>query len=118
MTTDSSCVRELLTGVLVPMTWALTSLAVMFAILWQLHPTLAVIAILVGLPLAVVIKLTAKRMTERTYAEQELQGQAMALTEQTLSALPVVKAFQRETKEDERFREISNEVIRAHLSTP
>ena len=117
VTTDSSCVRELVIGLVVPMVGALTSLAVMFAILWKLHPTLAVIAILVGLPLALVIKLTARRMTERTYAEQELQGQVMALTEQTLSALPMVKAFVRETIEDERFRKLSNETIQAHLST-
>jgi len=80
-----------------------------------LPPGLAVFAILLCLPLAVVIRLVAGPLAERRYDEQELQGQIYSLAEQTLSAIPIVQAFGREQHEDERFRHLARRTTGANL---
>jgi ATP-binding cassette, subfamily B, bacterial len=115
VTSDSGCVNHLLIGAVLPAVTSLASLAIMFIIMWQLHPVLALVAVGAMAPLGAVIKLTAPRMTQRTYKQQVLEGQMMALAEQTLSALPVVQAFGREEHEDRRFAGLAGHTIRAYL---
>ncbi|MHC4177690.1 MAG: ABC transporter ATP-binding protein, partial [Planctomycetota bacterium] len=115
VTTDSRCVRELVMGVFIPLLTSLASLTIMFFVMWKLNPSLSSIALLVALPLPVLIKLLTPRMTERTYKQQQLEGQMMSLAEQALTAVPVVQAFGREEYEDRRFRTLSRRTIRAYL---
>ncbi len=115
--TDSGCIRELVIGVLVPGLTAIVSLLIMFAVMWHLDPPLSAIALLAAIPMPVLISILAPRMTERAYVQQELQGQVMALAEQTLSALPMVQAFGQEGQEEQRFRALSRRTIRAYLQT-
>jgi len=116
VTTDSNCVRECLIDVLLPALTSAITLGVMFAIMWQLDHTLALVAAAVAIPLALMIQLTAGRMTRRTYEQQEREGELMALAEQTLSALPVVQAFTQEPAHDARFRALSSQVVAASVS--
>ncbi len=116
VTTDCNCVREWLIDVLLPALTSTITLGVMFAIMWQLDHILAIVAAAVAIPLAVMIKLTAERMTQRTYEQQEREGELMTLAEQTLSALPVVQAFGREPDHDRRFRALSSQVVDASVS--
>ena len=117
VTTDSGCVRELVMGVYLPALTSLASLLVMFAVMWYLSPLLSVIALLAAIPLPVLIRLLTPRMTERTYVQQEYEGQLMALAEQTLTGLPVVQAFAQEGREEQRFRALSRSTIKAYLRT-
>lgn len=116
VTTDSNCVRECLIDVLLPALTSTITLGVMFTIMWQLDRTLAIVAAAVAIPLTVMIKLTAERMTQRTYEQQEREGELMTLAEQTLSALPVVQAFTREPDHDAHFRILSSQVVAASVS--
>jgi ATP-binding cassette subfamily B protein/subfamily B ATP-binding cassette protein MsbA len=77
----------------------------MLLILQALDRTLALAAALIIPALGWTIHRFAGPMTERTSRQFELQGQVVALAEQTLTALPVVKAFTRESYEDTRFAE-------------
>ncbi|MGD8618822.1 MAG: ABC transporter ATP-binding protein [Gammaproteobacteria bacterium] len=113
--TDSRCVRELAMGVFVPALTSLATLAIMFAVMWQLNPLLAVISLLAALPIPVLIKLLSPRMTERSYVQQQFEGQMMALAEQTLSGLPVVQAFGQEDREEGRFLALAGKTIQAYL---
>jgi ATP-binding cassette, subfamily B, bacterial len=61
------------------------------------------------------IRIFDRPMTERVYEHQQLEGEMMALAEQTLTALPVVQAFSREDHEDRRFRSLSQRTHRASL---
>jgi ATP-binding cassette subfamily B protein len=115
--TDSGCIRELMIGVSVPGLTSIASLLIMFAVMWHLSPLMSAIAVLAAIPLPVLIRILAPRMTERTYVQQEFEGQLMALTEQSLSALPVVQAFGQEAHEEQRFRMLSRRAIRAYLQT-
>jgi ATP-binding cassette subfamily B protein/subfamily B ATP-binding cassette protein MsbA len=117
VTTDSGCVRELVLGVYIPALTSLASLLVMFAVMWYLSPLLSVIALLAAIPLPVLIRFLTPRMTERTYVQQEYEGQLMALAEQTLTGLPVVQAFAQEGREEQRFRALSRHTIKAYLRT-
>lgn len=113
--TDSTCIRELVIEVFVPFLTSLVSLVVMFVVMWQLDSSLSVFAILFALPMGVIIQRFGGIITERTYQQQELNGDLMALAEQTLTALPVVQAFSREAHEDARFRGLSGRLVKAYL---
>jgi ATP-binding cassette subfamily B protein len=115
--TDSGCIRELVIGAFIPGLTSIASLLIMFAVMWHLNPALSAIALLAAIPMPVLIRILAPKMTERTYVQQEFEGQIMALADQTLSALPVVHAFGQEDHEEQRFRALSQRTIRACLQT-
>ncbi|MCK8602051.1 ABC transporter ATP-binding protein [Desulfoferrobacter suflitae] len=115
--TDSSCVKELILWVLLPVLSSSVSLVGMFVVMWQLDISLSLLALFVALPLGVFIKVFSKPMGDRTYKQQQLEGQMMALAEQTLTALPVVQAFGQEEYQDRRYRELSQCTIKAALLT-
>jgi ATP-binding cassette subfamily B protein/subfamily B ATP-binding cassette protein MsbA len=115
VTTDSSCIRDLMTGVFLPMLTALISLGTMFIVMWQLNPVMACIALLVAPLEGALIRIFDHPMTERTYQYQQLEGEMMALAEQTLTALPVVQAFSREEYEDGRFWKLAQRTLSAYL---
>ncbi|MFO1434435.1 MAG: ABC transporter ATP-binding protein [Candidatus Competibacteraceae bacterium] len=115
VTTDGQCIRELLLGAVLPVLAAVISLSAMFAIMWRLDRTLSLLALFVVPILGLLIKLFDRPMTERTYQHQQLEGEMMALAEQTLTALPVVQAFAREDHEDRRFHGLSRRTLQAYL---
>jgi ABC-type multidrug transport system fused ATPase/permease subunit len=117
VTTDSNCVRELVFAVFVPAFTSIITLVVIFTVLWQMDPLLALLAFLVAIPMGLLIRLFAPRMTELSYRQYDLEGQIMAHAEQTLSALPVVQAFAREEHGDRNFRHLSQRTIQAYLRT-
>jgi ATP-binding cassette subfamily B protein len=115
VTGDAMCVRDLWTTVIFPMLASVLGLTIMFAVIWRLDRMLSLLALGVAFPLALLMKLLARPMTERAYAHQELEGDVMALAEQTLSALPVIQAFGREAHEETRFRALSQRTVSASL---
>lgn len=115
VTHDTGCVKQLVLGVLLPLLHALASLVTLFFIMWNMDPPLAIMAMIVAPPLGLLIKLFARPMAERTYDQQQMEGQMMALAEQTLSALPAVQAFGREDYEESRFRQMSFRTLQAYL---
>jgi ATP-binding cassette subfamily B protein/subfamily B ATP-binding cassette protein MsbA len=115
VTSDCGCVRDLVLGVGIPLLTSLVTLVLMFIVMWQLDHWLALLALLVAIPMGVLIKILAGPMTERKYEESALKGEMMAAAEQTLTALPIVQAFNRQCVEDERFHALSQRTIRANL---
>jgi ATP-binding cassette, subfamily B, bacterial len=113
VTKDSACIRDLIMGVFLPVLTALVTLVTMFAIIWSLSRTLALLALLIVPLMALLIRAFNRPMTERTYVHQELEGEVMSLAEQALTAVPVVQAFNRENQEDGRFRDLSQRTVRA-----
>jgi len=115
VTTDTTCVRELVIGTFLPLLSSLVTLVAMFAVMWQMNRALSVLAILVVVPMGAAIRFLSAPMTERTYEQNQLEGERMAMAEQTLTALPIIQAFNREEGEQERFRSLSRRTLRAHL---
>jgi ATP-binding cassette subfamily B protein/subfamily B ATP-binding cassette protein MsbA len=115
VTLDTAAVKELILSVLLPLIMSLATLAIMFAVMWGIDRGLAVLALAAAVPMGVLMRVFARPMAERTYAQQELEGEMLALAEQTLTAIPVVQAFAREEFEDRRFRALSTRTVAAHL---
>ncbi|CAA9578747.1 Efflux ABC transporter, permease/ATP-binding protein [uncultured Synechococcales cyanobacterium] len=113
--TDSNCIRDLVMGVFLPVLTSLVSLVAMFAVLWQLNHLLSLLSLLVAPLIVILIWVFNQPMTERTYQHQRFEGEIMALSEQTLTALPVIQAFGREAHEDERFRYLSRKALQAYM---
>ena len=117
VTTDSGCVRELVMGTIFPALTSVVSLCMMFAVMWKLERSLAVLALFIAPGLVFFIRLLNRPMTERAYQYQQLEGAMMALAEQTLSSIPVVQAFGREAHEDKRWQGLSRRTLQAYLRT-
>lgn len=115
VTTDTGCVRELVLSVGLPLVTSLLTLGSMIWVMWGLNPALALVALLVTPLLGLCIWLFARPMTERSYAYATLQGDIMAGAEQTLTALPLVRAFSQEPREQQQFSERWWEGDRAYL---
>ena len=115
VTSDSNCVRELVVNVLLPLFGSLVSLVVMFSVMWSMDRPLSLLAIAAAPFLGLSIRKFARPLEERTYEQLNLQGEVMALAEQTLTALPVVRAFARESHEDGRYAAIFRRSDRAYL---
>jgi len=115
VTRDSACGRDLIIGVLLPILTSLASLVAVFLVMYKLDPSLSVLALVAVVPLPIFMKLLTPEMTERSYEKAQLQGQFMSHIEQTLSALPVVQAFTRESHQDKMFRSLSTRILRANI---
>lgn len=115
VTADTSCVKELVLNVLLPLASSLVTVVSMFYVMWFLNHGLALFAVALVIPLAVLIRMFARPMTERKYREWEVQGEIHSLAEQTLTAIPVVQAFGREQRESGRFQQMAGRSIHASL---
>ncbi len=115
VTTDSRCARDLVLDVVAPLITSLSSLFFMFLIMWQLDSMLTSVALLVAPVIAVAQWRFYRPMVERTYDQQQWEGQMMSQVEQTLTAIPVVQAFRREQQEDQRFRDIAKSTLNAYF---
>jgi len=115
VTTDSGCLPNVVTGVVLPIVISSLSLVVLFAIMWQLEPVMAVVAAVIALPMTVFMRLFGPRMSERAYEHHQVEGQVWSIAEQTLTTLPLVQAFGREAHQQSRFRGTANRSIRAAL---
>jgi ATP-binding cassette subfamily B protein/subfamily B ATP-binding cassette protein MsbA len=115
--TDSGCVRELVMDTFYPALTSLVSLGMMFAVMWKLDRSLALLALFVAPVHIFIIRLFNRPMMENTYRHQQLEGDMMALAEQTLTAIPVVQAFGREEYEGKRWQELSQCTLHAYKRT-
>lgn len=115
VTADTRCVNELVMQVLVPLATSIVTILGMFFVIWQLSIWVALFAVALALPLGLLVRVFARPMSERKYREWELQGELASLTEQTLSALPVVQAFGRQEYQDGRFRQVARRTVQANL---
>jgi ATP-binding cassette subfamily B protein/subfamily B ATP-binding cassette protein MsbA len=117
VTADCGCVAAIVKDCLLPVVFALISLALMFVILWRLDATLTLLALAVVPGMALVFHRYAGPMMRRSYEQQEVEGRVYDVIEQTLSAIPVVQAFAREEEADRRFRASTDDTLDAVLAT-
>ncbi|HEU5453654.1 MAG TPA: ABC transporter ATP-binding protein [Terriglobales bacterium] len=89
---------------LVPLISASASFLGMLYITARLDRTMALIAVLLS-PLVVLMgRSSSRRVHDRWHQVKELDSSAMAVMDEVLSSVRVVKAFGRETAQDERFQ--------------
>ena len=110
---DSKCVDEFFIGICIPASTALVTLAAMFAIIAAMSATIALLAVAMALPIALLVRRFIPKITEQTLAQQNLDGEVMALAETNLAARPIVHAFDRTSVEGQRFRELAGRSVDA-----
>jgi ATP-binding cassette subfamily B protein/subfamily B ATP-binding cassette protein MsbA len=117
VTGDSACVRVFLIDVALPLVTAALTLVGVFAVMVSLDPLLALVAAGACPLFALCLRRYAGPMEARSYEQMEVQGRLLSAAEQTLTALPVVRAFGREELEDQRFAALCRQGDRAYLRT-
>jgi ATP-binding cassette, subfamily B, bacterial len=116
VTGDCSCVSVIVKDALVPIVSALITLAAMFAIMWRINPVLTLLAVAVVPYMILVFRKYAPPMMDRSYEQQEVEGEIYSVVEQTFSAIPVVQAFGREDLNDRRIHEAHQRTLDATLA--
>ena len=115
VTSDSACVRELVLNVGLPLVTSFLNLLAMFALVWKLDATVAVVVMLAAPALMALIPALSKPMADRRYEYAESEGRLLTTAERTLTALPIVQAFGQEPREDRQFERVTFETGRAYL---
>ena len=87
----------------------------MITIMWFLQPTLTVIALLTVIPFPFLMRFSTARLANRSYEQENAEGQVMASAETVLTAIPVVQSFAREPAEDKNFLRVSLLAMQATL---
>ena len=115
VTTDSGCASVIVEHALLPVITSLVSLVAMFSVMWRLEPRLTLLSLLVVPYMVVVLQRYMQPMLERSYEQEEADGELYNVVERTLSAIPVVQAFGREKDNDRRFERQAHATVRASL---
>src|SRR3989441_10365214 len=98
-----------------PFTTAAITLGTMIVALTRLDWQLALVALTVCPPLFLLSRLYRPRMRRQSRHVKKLESSALAVVQETLGALRVVKAFGQEARETERFVRRSTEGVVARL---
>jgi ATP-binding cassette subfamily B protein len=101
-------------GVTPFVTSAITVLAMLY-VTARIDPALALVAAGVTPLLALVTRLSRRRLHRRWQEAKELEESALSVVQEALGALRVVKAFGQEERETGRFVRRSGESVRAHV---
>jgi ATP-binding cassette, subfamily B, bacterial len=117
ITKDSTCVRNLTIGLLLPFISSVFMLVAMFVIMWNLDWSLTLYALTIVPFLGILIKYFTRRITDRSYEEYTVEARLLAQAEQILSGLPVVQAYGRESVEDDRYNILAGKTLNAKLKT-
>jgi ATP-binding cassette subfamily B protein/subfamily B ATP-binding cassette protein MsbA len=114
ITMDTRCVRGLVMGVALPVATSLVTVGVMFWVMLELDPLLAVVAVGAAGPLVWVVRWRAAPLAEREWRYQEAEAAVISHAERILGALPVIKVFRGENREERGFRELGSQSVTAY----
>jgi ATP-binding cassette subfamily B protein/subfamily B ATP-binding cassette protein MsbA len=112
---DAYCVNSLVMMGLFSLATSVLTLASMFVVLWLLHPSLALLSLVVVPPLFVCLRYYSRRMVDRAQRVKELESRLVDRLYETLSGIRVVKSFAREPHELDRFAMVGQETMTARL---
>ena len=116
VTADCACVSTIIKDALLPVISSAVTLMVMFVIMWRIDAVLTLLAVVVAPFMALMFRLYARPMMERSYAQQQVEGRIYDVVEQTFSAMPVVQAFTREEANDAQFRATISQTMATTLA--
>ncbi|MEX2220007.1 MAG: ABC transporter ATP-binding protein [Phycisphaerales bacterium] len=104
VTTDCACIAAIIRDAALPALAALLTLVVLFAVMWRLNAALTVVAAGAVPLLILVVRRFTPPVLGRGYEYAEAESKIWDITERTLSAAPVIQAFQAEPRADEQVR--------------
>jgi len=99
----------------VPIVTAVLTLGGMFLVTARLDPAMALLTVLVGALLITLTQLWSRVVRRRSYEIKKLDSHAMAVVQEVLTSMPVVKAFGQEHREYQRFVRQSDQRMRGQV---
>ncbi len=112
---DAPAIQWVLVDALVPLLGAIGSFCAMLYVTARINLRLALVALTVSPVLALLARLYSGSLRKRWRSAKKLESSAMAVVQEVLSAVRVVKAFGREQREQERFVDHSAKGVRERL---
>ncbi len=117
VTGDSWCAYQVFTTLIFTPSQALVSLLFMALLMAWLDPTLTLLAFVVAPFMAGASFLLGKPMRLAAKLKREIEIRIQSHVQQTLTGIPVVQAFVQEDREQARFQQFADGVIRAQQRT-
>lgn len=115
VTWDSYCVQSIFNTGLIPALIAITTLIGITGIMLCRDLLVTVIALGVGIPLAILVKWMERPMTEGSMRVQERESEISTRVQETLTGIRAVQAFGGEPREAARFQEHAMKSLQASL---
>ena len=112
---DSPAIQHITIDGISPFVTAIFTLAAMVYITAQLDWQLALVALGVSPPLFLVSRAYRRRLRQQSREAKQLQSASLAVVQEVLTALRVVKAFGQEDREQERFVHHAGVSLRSQL---
>jgi ATP-binding cassette subfamily B protein len=112
---DSAAVQYIAIEGIIPFVTAAFTLVSMLYIIIRLDWQLALIALTVSPFLFIIARIYRRNLRHRSRQVKKLESAALAVIQEVLTALRVVKAFGQEDREKERFVHRSDEGMRARI---
>ncbi|MEA2197602.1 MAG: ATP-binding cassette, subfamily bacterial, partial [Solirubrobacteraceae bacterium] len=115
ITSDSGAVATIIQDGGLPAISAAATLVAMIVVMLAVDLELTLVALAVIPPMAFIVRRYSSPMTERSYEQQEAEGEFYETIEQTLTGIAVVHAFGGETAADARVRTNTDRIMRATI---
>lgn len=112
---DASSVQHVLIDGLLPLIAAGLTIAGMLYVTALIDPLLAGVAVLIAPALFVLSRTYSRPLRRRWNRVAELRSSSLAVVQEVLGSLRVVKAFGQEEREETRFRTSARDALGAHL---
>src|SRR5213595_2875278 len=112
---DAAVIDKIMVEGIIPFISAAVTLGTMIVVTARLDWQLALVALAVSPPLFVLSRLYRPRMRRQSRHVKKLESSALAVVQETLGALRVVKAFGQESRETDRFVHRSTEGVAARI---
>src|SRR5919109_351057 len=112
---DAPATQNILVDGAIPFVSAVITVVSMWIVTARLDRQLAVVALAISPPLFFLSRLYRPRMRRQSRQVKKLESSALAVVQETLGALRVVKAFGQETRETGRFVHRSREGVVARI---
>lgn len=112
---DVPSVQHIAIDGVIPFLTSLVTLGSIVYITAGLNWRLALVALAVSPLLVLLMKVSRRRLRHRSSQVKRLESHALAVVQEVLGALRVVKAFGRERREEERFEDRSSEGMWARV---
>ena len=112
---DAPQIQNVLLQGIVPILTAILTLGGMFMVTARLDLSLAVMSVVAGAILIALTQLWSRAVRRRSHEIKRLDSHAMAIVQEVLTTLPVVKAFGQERREHERFVRQSDQRMRGQV---
>jgi ATP-binding cassette subfamily B protein len=116
ITGDSGAVATIVQDAMLPSAAAIATVVTMVVIMLELDVGLTLLALAVLPLMALAMRRYSGPMTDRSYEQQEAEGELYETLEQTLTGIQVVQAFGQEEAADRRLGDNVDRIMRATIA--